>query len=170
MLTERAAALMKMSDGDAQKEAAYNLSSEVHKEIDRRASRAFSLYGEQAKTNGYGWQATLIENQILPGIAQSIAELTNELNSIDNNLLEEIRTLVPKRWVDKAQDAEMKEDFEFIYAYTSRLLHATPSSLITDQKNLEPDEIQMFLRYVQVRMLDAIDLAQDLLSTATMSH
>jgi hypothetical protein len=45
---------MKMSDGEAQKEAAYNLSREVQKEIDRRASRAFSLYGEQSKTSAMG--------------------------------------------------------------------------------------------------------------------
>lgn len=122
LMKERAESLMKMPAGRAQKEAAFNLTGEIHKEIDRLASRAFSLYGEQARTNGYGFQAMFIENRVLPEIAQSIAQLNIELGSIDGDLPDGIRTLVPKKtrdwnWRAKANKVEMQEDYEFIYRY-----------------------------------------------------
>ncbi len=54
----------------------------------------------------------------------------------------------------------MEHEYDFIYSYTSRLLHATPASLTTDQKNLEPREVLVFLRYVHVRLLEIIDMAR----------
>jgi hypothetical protein len=48
--------------------------------------------------------------------------------------------------------------YEFLYSYVSRLLHATPASVTTDHKNLEPEEITMFLRYIHGALLDTLDL------------
>ncbi len=54
----------------------------------------------------------------------------------------------------------MIEQYEFLYSYTSRLLHATPVSIFTNQKNLEPEEMRLFLEYVYVSMLDALELGE----------
>lgn len=56
----------------------------------------------------------------------------------------------------------MSEQFEFVYAYTSRLLHATPTSMTTNQKNLEWNEIGAFLDFLYVSILDAIEMSEKL--------
>ncbi len=58
----------------------------------------------------------------------------------------------------------MKHEYDFIYAYSSRLLHATPASLMTNEKNLEPAEMWVFLKYIRVRLLDVIDIAKGALT------
>lgn len=53
----------------------------------------------------------------------------------------------------------MEAQHEFIYSFTSRLLHATPAGMFTEQKNLEVPEMVLFLNNVYVSMFDALDLA-----------
>ena len=60
----------------------------------------------------------------------------------------------------------MEAEYEYIYRYTSRLLHATPTSFYTTSKNLEPSEVRLFLDYVYVRLLDVIDLVTALVVRA----
>jgi len=67
-------------------------------------------------------------------------------------------------WKQRATLAGMSEEYEFIYSYTSRLLHATPPSITTDQKNLEIGEMEMFLRYVRVRIADLVAISNTLLA------
>ena len=171
LLKQKAGDLMRLPDEAAQKLAASRLSREVVEEIDRRAARQFTLYAEQARTNGSSFQAHFIETKVLPKVSRSIADLQNELDSVDHDLPTESRSLIPKgkrrdwNWRDEARAVGMESEYEFIYTYTSRLLHANPTSLTTDQKNLEPDEITMFVRYVHVRLLDAIEMARGLSST-----
>ena len=52
------------------------------------------------------------------------------------------------------------EQYQFLYSYTSRLLHATPASTLTTKQNLEPQEVRVFLEYVYVSMLDALELGE----------
>lgn len=174
LLRQKAEDLKRLPDERTQKLAASRLSDDVMREIDRRAARQFSLYAEQARTNGYGFQVHLIERQVLPRLAKSIAELRTELASLNADLPSEVRSLLPKgrdwKWKDEAKAVGMQYEYEFIYTYTSRLLHATPASLTTDQKNLEPHEILMFMRYIHVCLLDAIQMATDLLSSRTHTH
>ena len=61
----------------------------------------------------------------------------------------------------------MLDEYSFIYGYTSKLLHATPASLTTDQKNLEANEMGVFLRYIYVRLLDVIEMAENQLAAST---
>ena len=56
------------------------------------------------------------------------------------------------------------KNMSFIYTYTSLLMHATPVSIITDQKNLELGEIRMFLKYALVRIIDVIRMAEELVA------
>ena len=62
-------------------------------------------------------------------------------------------------WKEEAGRVGMQAQYEFIYSFTSRLLHATPASIFTDQKNLEVAEMVLFLDYIYVSMLDALDIA-----------
>lgn len=59
-----------------------------------------------------------------------------------------------------AETARIKDEHDYIYSYASRLVHATPVSITTDQKNLELDEVCIFLRYIKVKLLEIIDLAR----------
>src|SRR5690242_6919097 len=58
---------------------------------------------------------------------------------------------------------DMSDQYEFIYSYRSRLMHATPVSLTTNQKVLEMSEVYLFLEYIYVSISDAIDLAAEML-------
>ncbi|MDB6088299.1 MAG: hypothetical protein JWN85_1083 [Gammaproteobacteria bacterium] len=58
-----------------------------------------------------------------------------------------------------ARVAGIEDEHDYIYSCASKLLHATPASLTTDYKNLEPKEICQFLRYIHVKMLEIADLA-----------
>ena len=73
-----------------------------------------------------------------------------------------IRPLTEKKWNWKAQTTTvgMREQYELIYSCTSMLLHARPAGLFTDQKNLEASEMRLFLDYVYVSTLDALDLGE----------
>jgi hypothetical protein len=142
----------------------------VAQEIDDKASRRFSIYGEQAQTKGYGFQAYWIETKILPDIEKSISEIQLEERNFKDNNPAGIQLLTGRtwsltkqwNWSNEAKAVGMENDYEFIYRYTSRLLHATPVSLTTEQKNLETDEVKIFLKYIHIRLLDIIDMAEQL--------
>lgn len=169
LMEERLEEIKEIFEAEARKKALSRLSDDVMQEIDHVASRRFSLYGEQARTNGYGFQAFLVETKVLPDIEKSISGLKQELSNLEQEALPEIRALKVKRWRWDVQAAlvDMKEEYDFIYSYASRLLHATPVSLTTDHKNLEPDEMIMFLKYTHVRLLDVIEMAKQMLITGS---
>ena len=50
-------------------------------------------------------------------------------------------------------------EYDFIYRFSSKLLHATPASITTDQKNLEMSELALFLKYIYVKIDDVLELA-----------
>ncbi len=168
LIESRLAKAMQIPEGEARNSALRGLSNEVTQEIDRVASRRFSLYGEQAQFNGYDFQAHIVETKVVPEIAKAIAEIERGLDAFQRDVPREVMELVPPRWKDRACDmrVDMKDEYDFIYAYASRLLHATPASLTTNQKNLEPDELRAFLKYICVRLLDVIDIAEQVLAIA----
>lgn len=53
-----------------------------------------------------------------------------------------------KKWDKRATSVGMQEDYAFIYSYTSRLMHATPVSISTEQQVLQDSELLLFMRYV----------------------
>ena len=132
----------------------------IEEEIDRRARRYFSAYINQAKINGYGFQAHLIETKVIPNLINNIKKIEADRDAFNqkcpNLALKKCRARW--NWKDHSKAVGMDEAYDFIYSYTSRLLHAAPSSILTDQKNLEPDEIILFLDYTYVSILDVIDL------------
>jgi hypothetical protein len=128
-------------------------------EADRAARRNFSLYFEDAKINGFGLQASLMEKKAIPIWEARRAELAA--------VREAARAQVanwPKKWnwTVEAANAGLSAQFDFIYGYTSRLLHARPASFNTDEKNLEFVEMAMFLDFTYVAMLEMTETAERL--------
>ncbi len=136
--------------------------------IDEEAARGFSLYAEQAKENGYGFQASLVEKKAITQVEEALTALRAERADYDAKVLPSIRDLVlakngkKKRWEWKemADRADLLPEYDFLYTFASKLLHATPASITTDQKNLEPQEFVVFLKYINVKTLELIDLAR----------
>ena len=158
---------MRISDEEARNTALRQLSSRVMRQIDQDASRNFSLYGAQAQTNGYGFQSNLVETEVVPKHSKAIADIEQELRDFEHGMSAEIKTLTPKRWKwnEQAQKVGMEDEYDFIYLFASLLMHATPVSITTDQKNLEPEEMRAFLKYIRVRVSDITQMAEDLLET-----
>ena len=137
--------------------------------LDLEARRRFSLYAESTKTNGYGFQAYLIETKVLPfaeqQLDQVLAEKANFEFEIGQQRLEAVINLNGKRkrwnWKERAESVGMSKQYDFNYGHTSRLLHATPVSFCTAQKNLEVMEMLTFLDYVFVALLDLIELVEE---------
>ena len=167
----------KITDMETRQQALQQIPNDITQVIDNQASRRFSIYSEQAQSNGYAFQAYLIETKKLPNIEKSISDLELERNQFERDATENVRNLVrdPKgnkikwNWKQKAIDVGMEDDYNFIYSYTSRLLHAFPVSVATNHKNLELDEIRIFLKYIHIRLLDIIEITQNLLLSSSSS-
>lgn len=164
LLQRRLDEAQSLADSELRIQAFRRLGGDVMSEIDASIARKFTIYGEQAQINGYDFQAHLIDTKVLPGIDNSIKTIENELSLFEGGLSAEIKKLnKPWRWDQKAKLVGMEGEYKFIYTYTSRLLHATPASLTTDKKNLEPDEMLLFLKYIYIRMLDIIEMSSAML-------
>jgi hypothetical protein len=163
LLKEAISAAMTMPQEAERMTAIHQAPARVAVGIDEDASRKFSLYAEQARRNGYGFQAYLVETKVVPRHTQAVDDIERELRAFEFQLPGDVRTLAKQRWnwKEQAEKVGMSEEYEFIYRYTSLLMHATPVSIITDQKNLELDEVRMFLKYVRVRIIDAVRMAEE---------
>lgn len=135
--------------------------------IDKEAARRFSIYAKQAKYNGYGYQAYLVEKKSIPPIELALSQIDVERKNFDGNILPIISDLAfdkngkRKRWKwnEMAKEAGLQNEYDYIYAFSSKLLHATPASITTNQKNLEPEEMLIFLRYIEVKLSDIIEIS-----------
>jgi hypothetical protein len=130
--------------------------------VDTEASRNFSIYLDDAKVNGYGLQAHLVENKAIPQVDQAIKDLTNKIAEFSKNVPSDVQDLANGRWQWRrmAQEVGLAHEHDYIYSFASKLLHATPASLTTDKKNLELSQMYIFLRYIHVKILEIMDLAR----------
>lgn len=139
--------------------------------IDQEAAELFSVYEDDAQKNGYGFQAFLIEQKALPHARAALNEANAEMKEFDISLagfIEDIRPQGPWKWEEMAKRSDMKDEYDFIYSYTSRMLHAKPFNLTTDQKSLEDIEVYLFLRYCLVKIVEALQLVRGQLHTSTL--
>jgi hypothetical protein len=138
-------------------------------------SKLLHYYDEIAK-NGYGYVANFIKTKALPihheqkekaeaQLEEFDKEWSASLKELNDDLENEIKELhrKPKKvenmtWKAKAQLAGVEGDYDFIYAYTSRLLHATPSSVMTLEQNLREEEFLTFWRYIRIQFRWIADL------------
>jgi hypothetical protein len=160
-LSEAVSQIKHLSDLEQQRQAAYDSPKAVAGFIDKQAARHFSIYAEQAKVNGYGFQAHLVEKKLLPQIDKALAEIDSEKAAFDSTVPQQIQDLIPNRWNwrQMAQIIGSVDEYDFIYRFSSKLLHATPASITTDQKNLEMPELAVFLKYIYVKVDDVLELA-----------
>ena len=134
--------------------------SKLMDETDAQAARKFSIYADVAKTNGYEYQASLVEKNEIPKVMICIQELKNEMEEFEREAADLRGGLLKcKKWKYMAQEVMMADEYDYIYSATSRLLHCTPASVTTNQKNLEPVEVGIFLRYIYIKFRDIIELA-----------
>lgn len=130
--------------------------------VDAEAAKCFSIYSDQARTNGYKFQAHLVEKNAIPPIEKSIALLKADILEFEQKVPAAIQQLIKGRWQWRGMSevAGMLDEHDYIYSYASKLVHATPASITTDQKNLEMSEVCIFLRYIHVKLIEIIDLAK----------
>lgn len=140
--------------------------------VDLKARRRFVLYRRAATTNGYGYQALLIRKHAIEAAADELGRLRAGRAEFETRVTRPVldaETLgndgKRKRWNWRAEADRvgMADAYDFIYAYTSRLLHATPASFYTSKKNLEMEEMETFLEFCYVTLLDLVELTQKLI-------
>lgn len=170
-LSKDAISRLKATPHDNPGQVAENASAalnSISREIDLRARRNFSLYRREAQENGYGFQAYLMKNRGLDELDRHVADIESKWTELWDNSSEDVRGLFGSRgnlrttwnWRARSADVGMEEQYRFLYSYTSRLLHATPVSMFTDQKNLELREVLNFLEFIHVSMLDILDMGE----------
>lgn len=139
-------------------------------ELDLEARRHFIAYAAEAKVNGYGYQAFLIRDQAMKAAEVDLAARQHAkkdfVERFGQALIEEAGGNSKWRWSNSAKAVGMEAEYKYIYRYTSRLLHASPTSFYTTAKNLELAEMRLLLEYVYIRLLDIIDIVIDLISRA----
>lgn len=121
--------------------------------VDEKLALKFALYSDGVAHNGYAFQAHLVEKQVLASVVERAEMAKASYEKIKAAWAENVEPFPINfkkwNWKEMSKFVGMEEEYEFIYSYTSRLLHASPHSLTTDQKNLEDPEVLMFLRYVE---------------------
>lgn len=130
--------------------------------IDAQAARCFAIYLDEARSNGYGHQSHLVKNQAIPRTQAVIEELKQKILELEAGVSQDVQpffSLKKWEWRGMSEKAGILQEYDYIYCYASKLLHATPVSITTDEKNLERVETCMFLRYILVKMLDIIHLS-----------
>jgi hypothetical protein len=142
----------------------------IEEEIDAEIALSFSIYGPEAKTNGYGFQAHLIETQAITQAEAALLQIEAEMKQFDSVWGASIKEVASGKWNwrKQAELVGMIDDYDFIYSYTSRLLHAEPIGLTTDQKSLENKEVCIFLRYMLIRLGKFMQKANWLINMGTL--
>jgi hypothetical protein len=72
-----------ISDPEEQRQALLASPKAVSDQIDEQAARQFSIYADQAKVNGYGFQAYLVEQKAVPKIEKALADIDSEKAGFD---------------------------------------------------------------------------------------
>lgn len=135
------------------------------RELDDMVRREFSLYAGQATFNGYAYQATLLRKRAIPAYEARLAEALAERDALFAHLPDVLtrRHLVLAtgrasawNWRERAIEAHLSKHYDFLYGYTSKLLHSTPMNIITD-KQLDDSEARMILDYIVVTAHDILD-------------
>lgn len=128
--------------------------------IDAEAAKNFLVFADDAQKNGFGFQAYLIETKMIQAALGAVNRLEAGKLDFSRDVPQSTRDLIPKKWDWRRMAGEvgMMEQYDFIYRYTSKLLHATPVSITTDRPNLELFEVRTFLRYILVTLREVIQI------------
>lgn len=122
-------------------------------EIDAKLERDLLIYDDEVREMGYRSQAERIRTQVLPEIKELVRLNQKSFDNFNEKRGALVATLKKNmkntRWVTMAKEAGMEIEFDFIYSYTSRLLHAKPVSIITNQQELMDSELLLFWRFIR---------------------
>ena len=130
-----------------------------HRDLDTRIRTGFTLFGSAARYNGYGWQAHLIRTKDVPKRQAHLAKIDQLINEFEIYIGDAGRLADARRrwvWRNEAVKVGMVDDYDFLYAWTSRLLHSTPMNIITEKELLDPEQI-MLLEYIAITVRKVID-------------
>lgn len=124
-------------------------------ELDQKARRSFALYAWAAKFNGYRYQTHLLREKEIPRCRKDLAAIDAHLQKY---ILTRPATYKSTRWKWKERSAEvgMDDQYDFLYSYTSRLLHSTPTNIVTE-KGLLDSEVLIMLEYIFVSITDIFE-------------
>lgn len=128
--------------------------------VDAKAAERFSIYAHQAKSNSYGYHAHLIRSEIIPHHEERLRVVQRHLTKLKallpTLLAESQIELITKswNWRERAKAVKMENQYDFIYSFTSKLLHSSAMNLITE-KELQPSEREILLDYLRVCVKDA---------------
>lgn len=154
-------------EGDEREEAvraAQDLHRKLLEELDLKARREFALYGAAAQFNSYAYQSHILQTKELPRHQEVLKKLQERQARLEQHLrsvlAEPQLALATGRtkwnWRSLAKQVGMAKQYEFLYGYTSRLLHSSPVNLVTD-KTLSRSERIAMLEYAFVTSLDLFD-------------
>jgi len=153
-----------MTSGVNEEKSIAEFKDKVFLEVDSEAARHFSIYSESAKIYGYDYQAYLIENKAMIDVADSLRDIEKQKDDFRIFAEPRIKDLIPKNkkinWFNLADKVNMKGEYRYIYSFASRHLHAMPSSITTFHQELKDDEIYVFIKYVDVKLSDIVELAK----------
>ncbi len=154
----------------------------ISQDLDKALDSKLLLRYEEIKEKGYGYVAASIKKQSLPEIDKKIFERKKDLEEFDSNwssILEELNAdwrprleKLPSRpkkveklkYKERAQLMEMEIDYDFFYSYSCKLLHASPSSILSNAQNLSLNEFLLFWRYIRNQFRSTVDLVSRVLN------
>lgn len=161
------AAYSSMLEKDRPTETDIKEAQEKHRaltaDLDMRARRSFALYAAAAQFNGYGYQCHLLRTEVIPEHRRILADLQVRLDRLRatkatllNSAMLHLSNQRRWNWKDRAIEVDMLLQYNFLYGYTSRLLHATPMNLVTE-KELSDSETVTMMEYAFVTISDLFD-------------
>ena len=134
-------------------------------DVDARARIAFAIYGSQAVYNGYGYQQHLLTETIKLKLEPELQSLKFDLQALEAAMSESSKGLRNKiggtrrmNWRMAAAEIGMKDEYDFVYSFASKMLHSTAFSTMPNGQ-LSDGEAILMLEYSYVaasRILDCV--------------
>ncbi len=143
--------------------------SAINHEAEGRLKDKFALYGSEVVFHGdFASHAGRLRRVVLPQAIKEEQGYEESARSFAEAWGDEVKNFASKRWVwkDKAAKAGMEWEFDYIYSYTSRLLHAKPSSVLVSQQSLTAAEFFIFWRFIHHQCAWIHDYASAIASAA----
>lgn len=141
--------------------------NEEQKQLDDKADLEFTMFTPDYKTNGYGFTAHLLKNKILPDYEQALKDIEESNKKTAKSIVkqERISTLFDfknqysrvfkelkdgRSWEQKAEEANLSNEYKVIYDLSSALLHSTSYSYNTTGEYTDADKdiaLKMIYKY-----------------------
>lgn len=142
-----------------------NIPTKHELENDSDFEKQMTVFSEGFRENGFGYQAHLLETQVLPKYKEELQIIIKQLNEASKEILKDKiacslfdfrkqKSRVFKqfkddrKWREKANDAGLTQDYDFLYNISSSLIHSTSYSILTTQ-NTAVSDIEFCKRFAK---------------------